>query len=59
MTFFREVTAENPLTTSKIEKGLIRRIEAILLEPPYGMPSGWSTWEEGLSDQARDVTGVK
>jgi hypothetical protein len=40
----------------KIEKGKIRRIEAILVEPPYGMNSGWSTWEEGMSDRARDVT---
>jgi hypothetical protein len=40
----------------KIEKGKIRRIEAILTEPPYGMNSGWSSWEDGLSDRARDVT---
>jgi hypothetical protein len=40
----------------KIEKGLIRRIEAIMVTPPYGMNSGWSTWEEGLSSAARDVT---
>jgi len=43
----------------KIEKGLIRRIEANMVSPPYGMNSGWSTWEEGLSSAARDVTGVK
>jgi hypothetical protein len=42
----------------KIEKGLIRRIEAIMVSPPYGMNSGWSTWEEGLSSEPRDVTGV-
>jgi len=40
----------------KIEKGKIRRIEAILVEPPYGMNSGWSTWEDGMSDRARDVS---
>jgi hypothetical protein len=40
----------------KIEKGLIRRIEAIMVTPPYGMNSGWSTWEEGMSSAARDVT---
>ena len=40
----------------KIEKGKIRRIEAILTEPPYGMNSGWSSWEDGMSDRARDVT---
>ena len=42
----------------KIEKGLIRRIEAILLPPPYGMNSGWSSYEEGISSEARDVTMV-
>jgi len=40
----------------KIEKGKIRRIEAIMLPPPYGMNSGWSTYEEGMSSDARDVT---
>ena len=42
----------------KIENGLIHRIEAIMVAPPYGMNSGWSTWEEGLSSEPRDVTGV-
>jgi hypothetical protein len=40
----------------KVEKGKIRRIEAILQESPYGMNSGWSSWEDGLSDKGRDVT---
>jgi hypothetical protein len=40
----------------KIEKGKIRQIEAILLRAPYGMNSGWSGWEDGLSSAARDVT---
>jgi hypothetical protein len=40
----------------KIEKGLIRRIEAIMVSPPYGMNSGWSSWKDGLSSAARDVT---
>lgn len=35
----------------KIEKGNIRRIEAILQRCPYGMNSGWSTYEKGLSDE--------
>jgi len=43
----------------RIEKGLIRRIEANMVSPPYGMNSGWSSWEDGLSSAARDVTGVK
>jgi hypothetical protein len=40
----------------KIEKGRIRKIDAFLQRAPYGMNSGWSTWEQGMSDQARDVT---
>lgn len=40
----------------RIEKGKIRRIEAILIQSPYGMNSGWSDWQEGLSSVARDVT---
>jgi hypothetical protein len=41
----------------RIENGLIRRIEAILIRSPYGMNSGWSTYEEGMSSEMRDVTG--
>lgn len=37
----------------KIERGKIRRIEAILDRAPYGMNSGWSSWEDGLSSRAR------
>jgi hypothetical protein len=40
----------------KIEKGKIRQIEALLQRAPYGMNSGWSSWEDGLSSAARDVT---
>jgi hypothetical protein len=40
----------------RIEKGKIRRIEAILTRSPYAMNSGWSSWEDGLSSTARDVT---
>ena len=39
----------------RIEKGRLRRIEAILMQPPYGQQSGWSTFEEGISDKARDI----
>jgi len=42
----------------KLEKGKIRQIEAILERAPYGMNSGWSSWEDGRSDRARDVTMV-
>jgi hypothetical protein len=40
----------------KIEKGLITKIDAFLQRSPYGMNSGWSTWEQGMSDRPRDVT---
>jgi hypothetical protein len=40
----------------KIEKGLITKIDAFLQRSPYGMNAGWSTWEQGMSDQVRDVT---
>jgi len=43
----------------KLEKGKIHRIEAILERSPYGMDSGWSSREDGLSDRARDVTGAR
>src|SRR5579863_1273840 len=43
----------------KIEKGKIHQIEAIMERAPYGMNSGWSGWEDGLSDRARDATGAK
>jgi hypothetical protein len=39
----------------KIEKGKIARIEAIFHQAPYGIPSGWSTWEESISDAIQDV----
>lgn len=40
----------------KIENGKLRKIEALLQRSPYGMSSGWSTWLQGMSDAARDVT---
>jgi len=40
----------------KVENGKIRKIEALLHRSPYGMLSGWSTFTEGMSDTARDVT---
>ncbi len=35
----------------KIENGLIREIQALYREAPYGMGSGWSTWEQTLSSK--------
>jgi len=40
----------------KVENGKIRQIEALLERSPYGMNSGWSSYEDGISDRARDVT---
>ncbi len=42
----------------KVENGLIQEIDAYLYEPPYGMLSGWSGWEDGMSDSGRNATGV-
>jgi hypothetical protein len=39
----------------KVEKGKIRKIEAVLLQCPYGMNSGWSTYEQGMSDQPQII----
>ena len=35
----------------KVEKGLLHEIEAILERAPYSMTSGWSSWEDGMSDK--------
>lgn len=39
----------------KIENGLIRRIEAVFHRCPFGMNSGWSTYEDGISDKMQIV----
>jgi hypothetical protein len=39
----------------RIEKGQIRRIEAIFHRAPFGTPSGWSTWEQSMSSEVQDV----
>jgi hypothetical protein len=39
----------------RIEKGRIARIEAIFHQAPYGIPSGWSTYEQSVSDIIQDV----
>jgi hypothetical protein len=39
----------------RIEKGLIRRIEAVFLRCAYGLNSGWSTYEQGISDQIQSI----
>jgi hypothetical protein len=39
----------------RIEKSRIRRIEAVLTQSPYGQQSGWSAYDESMSDKARDI----
>ncbi len=39
----------------KIEKGQIRRIEAIFHRAPYGINSGWSTYEQGMSEEPQSI----
>jgi hypothetical protein len=40
----------------RVENGKLRQIEAVLQRVPYGMNSGWSSWEDGMSDRAQDAT---
>jgi hypothetical protein len=37
----------------KIERGLIGPVESVLHQVPYGMGSGWSTWEQAMSSTPR------
>jgi hypothetical protein len=39
----------------KIEKGLIRRIEAVFHRCPFGMNSGWSTYKRGISEEIQSI----
>ncbi|MEJ1962103.1 MAG: hypothetical protein WDO56_11405 [Gammaproteobacteria bacterium] len=39
----------------KIENGQIRRIEAVFLRAPYGINSGWSTYEQGMSEEPQAI----
>jgi hypothetical protein len=40
----------------KVENGKLGQIEAVLDRSPYGMASGWSSWDDGMSDRAQDAT---
>jgi hypothetical protein len=39
----------------RIEGEKIRRVEAVILRSPYGLCSGWSTYEQCRSEQPHDV----
>ena len=40
----------------RIEHHKIHEIVAIMEQVPYGMNSGWSTWQEGMSSEGRDAS---
>jgi hypothetical protein len=40
----------------RIEHGKIHQIQAIMERVPYGMNSGWSSWEDGMSGAGRDAS---
>lgn len=35
----------------KVQGGKIHRIQAVLTQAPYGMISGWSSWQDAMSDK--------
>lgn len=35
----------------KVQGGQIHRIQAVLTQAPYGMISGWSSWQDAMSDK--------
>jgi clan AA aspartic protease len=39
----------------KIENNLIRRVEAIFIRGPYGVCSGWSTYEQCRSEEIQEI----
>ncbi len=39
----------------KVENGQIRRIEAVFHRAPYGINSGWSAYEQGISEEPQIV----
>ena len=39
----------------KIENGQIRRVEAIFHQAPFGIASGWSTYENSISEEIQNV----
>jgi hypothetical protein len=43
----------------KVENSQLAEIEAFLTRPPYGMLSGWSTWEDGMSDKIQGRHGYR
>lgn len=39
----------------KVEKGKIRRVEAVFQQAPFGIPSGWSTYQQSIGEEIQSV----
>jgi hypothetical protein len=39
----------------KIEKGKIRRVEAVFQQAPFGIPSGWSTYQQSIGEEIQSI----
>ncbi len=39
----------------KIENGMIRRVEAIFHQAPFGISSGWSSYEQAMSEEIQNI----
>ena len=39
----------------KVENGKIRRVEAVFHQAPFGIPSGWSTYEQSIGEEIQSV----
>jgi hypothetical protein len=39
----------------KVENGKIARVEAIFHQAPFGIPSGWSTYEQSISEEIQSI----
>ena len=48
--------SEDIVEMFKVENGKLGEIEALLQQVPYGMLSGWSTYEDGMSSELQDAT---
>ncbi len=42
----------------KVEQDGIHEVEAYELRRPYGMISGWTSWDDAMSDHIQNATGV-
>jgi hypothetical protein len=39
----------------KVENGMIRQIEAVFHQAPFGIPSGWSTYEQSIGEEIQSI----